>query len=58
MIESRIYAPIVAPDRDLPTIRLELVDPTGEAVAFTLDRDEVLDLVVQLIRVLGRLHHH
>jgi hypothetical protein len=57
MSESRIYAAIVALDRDLPKIRLEFIDPTGQAVAFALDRDEVLDLVVQLIRVLGRLRH-
>jgi hypothetical protein len=57
MSESRIYAPIVALDRDLPTIRLEFIDSTGQAVAFALNRDEVLDLVVQLIRVLGRLPH-
>jgi hypothetical protein len=57
MSESRIYAPIVGLDRDLPKIRLEFIDPTGKAVAFALDRDEVLDLVVQLIRVLGRLRH-
>ena len=54
MIEPRTYAPIVALDRDLPTIRLELVDPIGQAVAFTLEPDEVLDLVIRLIHVLGR----
>jgi hypothetical protein len=57
MSESRIYAAIVALDRDLPKIRLEFIDPTGQGVAFALDRDEVLDLVVQLIRVLGRPPH-
>jgi hypothetical protein len=57
MIESQIFEPIVALDRDLPTIRLEFIDPTGQAVAFTLDRDEVFDLLAQLIGVLGRQRH-